>query len=529
MDMDVVSFRLPGHGDTALGNMNSLRTQQHFCDVTIVAGGRRMFRGHKVVLAACSAFLRDQFLLNPSSELQQVSMLHSSTVVFELLQSCYTGTLQFSSRDIVNYLTAASYLQMEHVVERCRGALSQYLQPRSRSPNTMKAEDPDCLPVIVSGSSHSFGSISSPSDTASLHPHSSGKELLAGDSELSNIPHKDDSGFALHHVRESEASIQLEGEEGHDGEIFQVHIDDEHQDPEKTPDDRDDVVVLDDPSQPNMDLDEANWEGRAKASSFRGASRTWRRRHGEHRGGRGRGFKHRKRYTHKDRRLLGNYQEAWRFPTPDEIIGSLGTDFGADYLADGSVRVEYRPGEGQGEEIGPDGGPANFGVEASSGEDAIGIRGPSNELGPADESVAVVGSTSCVTAPVMCDQCGLAFSSTQDLAMHSLSTHRLYICPCCGKHFNHSSNLTRHMIVHRGNTKLHTCPLCHKNFTQKSTLCDHMNLHSGERPHVCGYCHVSFAHKPALRRHLKEQHGKTTAQNYLEIQRTSEGGVEGRV
>ncbi len=70
MEVDVVCFRLPGHGDTALSNMNFLRTQQHFCDVTIVAGGRRMFRGHKVVLASCSAFLRDQFLLNPSSELQ---------------------------------------------------------------------------------------------------------------------------------------------------------------------------------------------------------------------------------------------------------------------------------------------------------------------------------------------------------------------------------------------------------------------------------------------------------------------------
>lgn len=61
---------MPGHGDAALSNMNSLRAQQHFCDITIVASGRQAFRGHKVVLAACSPFLRDQFLLNPSSELQ---------------------------------------------------------------------------------------------------------------------------------------------------------------------------------------------------------------------------------------------------------------------------------------------------------------------------------------------------------------------------------------------------------------------------------------------------------------------------
>ncbi|XP_058609069.1 zinc finger and BTB domain-containing protein 12.2 isoform X3 [Onychostoma macrolepis] len=534
MDVNMVSFRLPGHGDTALSNMNFLRTQQHFCDVTIVAGGRRMFRGHKVVLAACSAFLRDQFLLNPSSELQQVSMLHSSAVVCELLQSCYTGMLQFSAKEIVNYLTAASYLQMEHVVEKCRGALSQYMQPRSRSPITVKSEDPQSMPVIVSGSTHSLGSISSPSDTASLHPHSSGKELQAADAELSNIPHKEDSDLTIHRIKGSDASGHFEGEDGPESDVFQVQINDEHQDPEKTSgaeeEDREAVVVLDDHGQLDADIEEPNMEGRAKGNGIRGAGRMWRRRHGEHRGGRGRGFKHRKRYTFKDRKLLGNYQEAWRFPTPDEIMGNFGADFGADYLsnqhlADGTIRIEYRPGEGQGEEIGPDGGPAHFGVEASSGEEGMGVGTHTNEHGAADESVAVVGSTSCVAGPVVCEQCGLAFSSTQDLAMHSLSTHRLYVCPCCGKHFSHSSNLNRHMIVHRGVSKLHCCPLCHKTFTQKSTLCDHMNLHSGERPHVCAYCHVSFAHKPALRRHLKEQHGRTTAQNYLEMQRNNEGGA----
>ncbi len=214
-----------------------------------------------------------------------------------------------------------------------------------------------------------------------------------------------------------------------------MQINDEHQDPEKTSgaeeEDREAVVVLDDHGQLDAGIEELNMEGRAKGNGIRGAGRMWRRRHGEPRGGRGRGFKHRKRYTFKDRKLLGNYQEAWRFPTPDEIMGNFGADFGADYLsnqhlADGTIRIEYRPGEGQGEEIGSDGGPAHFGVEASSGEEGMGVRTHTIEHGAADESVAVVGSTSCVAGPVVCEQCGLAFSSTQDLAMHSLSTHRLY-------------------------------------------------------------------------------------------------------
>lgn len=65
---------------------------------------------------------------------------------------------------------------------------------------TVKSEDPQSMPVIVSGSTHSLGSISSPSDTASLHPHSSGKELQAADAELSNITHKDDSDLTIHRV-----------------------------------------------------------------------------------------------------------------------------------------------------------------------------------------------------------------------------------------------------------------------------------------------------------------------------------------
>lgn len=60
--------------------------------------------------------------------------MYSSTVVCDLLQSCYTGVLQFSPEEIVNYLTAASYLQMDHIVERCRGALKKYMQLKNPKP-----------------------------------------------------------------------------------------------------------------------------------------------------------------------------------------------------------------------------------------------------------------------------------------------------------------------------------------------------------------------------------------------------------
>uniref|UniRef100_A0A8C9W205 Zinc finger and BTB domain containing 12, tandem duplicate 1 n=1 Tax=Scleropages formosus TaxID=113540 RepID=A0A8C9W205_SCLFO len=379
--MEVLCFRLPGHGDATLQNLNTLRSSQHFCDITIVASDQQTFRGHKVVLAACSPFLRDQFLLNPSSELQ-VSMLYSSSVVCQLLQSCYTGILQFNPKEIVNYLTAASYLQMEHVVEKCRGALSQYLQPRVPSP----------------------------------------------------------SGVSLHAfvVKPAGPSRQFqEEEEREDYEVFQVCIEE----------------------------DEEGMEDK------QGEDDT-----GEVGGGEG-------------VVLDSHFQEtaAGREKGCDEDGERIGDLMGGAVEREGYRILRRRQGDRGG--------------------------------GRARGLLAVVGSTSSSGGPISCDPCGLTFPSTESLTMHARSAHPLFVCPRCGKQFNHASNLNRHMSIHRG-TKSHACHLCHKTFTQKSTLRDHMNLHSGERPHRCSYCHVRFAHKPALRRHLREQHGKTTAQNCMEYRRT---------
>uniref|UniRef100_UPI00398EA378 zinc finger and BTB domain-containing protein 12-like n=1 Tax=Pristiophorus japonicus TaxID=55135 RepID=UPI00398EA378 len=118
----LLRFQFPEHEGLTMKRMNQLRLEEWFCDVTVLVGGLR-FPGHRVVLAACSPFLRDRFHMNPSEEVQ-VSPMASAEVVRRLLLSCYTGALEFPFRDILDYLTAASCLQMEHVVEKCRQSLS---------------------------------------------------------------------------------------------------------------------------------------------------------------------------------------------------------------------------------------------------------------------------------------------------------------------------------------------------------------------------------------------------------------------
>ncbi|XP_057683879.1 zinc finger and BTB domain-containing protein 26-like [Corythoichthys intestinalis] len=525
--MEMLCFRLPGHGDMTLKHMNSLRSRQHFCDVTILTSNNQTFRGHKVVLAACSPFLRDQFLLSPSSKLQ-VSMLHSSSVMCDLLQSCYTGVIQFKPEEIVNYLTAASYLQMEYIVERCRDALKQYMELKNPNPLKITTEERAPQPVIVSGSIHSMASSPGgrPSPMRSPEVH-----LVEQDSSR----HNDGSPLAEKTCVKDDAADQ-----GRDP-VFQVYISDEEHGKFKVEEAEapaDDVKNARSPATEGAvggerieyDLNPIV-EGPGADLFSREGPRALRNRLSEPGRGRGRaitrGFKRRRWVSSQEKKSPRSAsQDLWYLAG---TAGNSGTDV-TEGLKTGSFfpidlpRLDLSLDDSQPDRSLPLAGnsASHFAVDESGNtEGSCGLNAGTSE-GAGDESVAVVGSTSSVTGPVICEHCGVTCPSTHALALHYCSAHQVYSCPFCDKQFHHSYNLNRHMALHRGNGKPHQCPLCSKGFTQRSTLIDHMNLHSGERPHRCAYCHARFAHKPALRRHLKEQHGKTTVQNSIYEQEEQE-------
>ncbi|XP_070614860.1 zinc finger and BTB domain-containing protein 6 [Erythrolamprus reginae] len=125
-DSDVLHFQFEQQGDAVLQKMNLLRQQNLFCDVSIYIDDTE-FHGHKVIFAACSTFMRDQFLLTQSQHVR-ITILQSAEVGRKLLLSCYTGALEVKKKELLKYLTAASYLQMVHIVEKCTEALSRYLE-----------------------------------------------------------------------------------------------------------------------------------------------------------------------------------------------------------------------------------------------------------------------------------------------------------------------------------------------------------------------------------------------------------------
>ncbi|XP_063288406.1 zinc finger and BTB domain-containing protein 6 [Pelobates fuscus] len=125
-DSEILHFRFDQQEDGVLHKMNILRKQNLFCDVSIYINDAE-FHGHKVVFAARSTFMRDQFLLNQSRQVR-ITILQNAEVGQKLLMSCYTGVLEVRKKELLKYLIAASYLQMVHIVEKCTEALSRYLQ-----------------------------------------------------------------------------------------------------------------------------------------------------------------------------------------------------------------------------------------------------------------------------------------------------------------------------------------------------------------------------------------------------------------
>ncbi|CAG02464.1 unnamed protein product, partial [Tetraodon nigroviridis] len=126
----ILQFRFATFGDSMLQKMNLLRHQRRFCDVTVRINQLEV-PGHKVVFAAGSSFLRDQFILQQDSSEVQITMIQEAEVGRQLLLSCYTGQLEFPELELVHYLTVASFLQMGHIVEQCTQALNKFIKPPS--------------------------------------------------------------------------------------------------------------------------------------------------------------------------------------------------------------------------------------------------------------------------------------------------------------------------------------------------------------------------------------------------------------
>ncbi|XP_072285320.1 zinc finger and BTB domain-containing protein 34-like [Pyxicephalus adspersus] len=112
-----IQFEVPEYSSTVLNQLNELRMQGKLCDIIVHIQGQP-FRAHKAVLAASSPYFRDHSALSTMSGLS-ISVIKNPNVFEQLLSFCYTGRMSVQLKDVVGFLTAASFLQMQCVIDKC--------------------------------------------------------------------------------------------------------------------------------------------------------------------------------------------------------------------------------------------------------------------------------------------------------------------------------------------------------------------------------------------------------------------------
>ncbi|KAM9001743.1 B-cell CLL/lymphoma 6 member B protein isoform 2-T2 [Sarcophilus harrisii] len=147
------------HATDVLWNLNELRLRGVLTDVTLLVGGRAL-RAHKAVLIACSGFFYSIFRGRAGVGMDLLSLPGGPEAggFAPLLDFMYTSRLLLSPANAPAVLAAATYLQMDHVVEACHRFIQASYEPIGTSLQPLDAESqaPLMSAAPPEGSPHRF-------------------------------------------------------------------------------------------------------------------------------------------------------------------------------------------------------------------------------------------------------------------------------------------------------------------------------------------------------------------------------------
>ncbi|XP_007910706.1 zinc finger and BTB domain-containing protein 8B [Callorhinchus milii] len=105
-----------------LGELNEQRKQDFFCDCSIIVEGR-IFKAHRNILFANSGYFRALLIhyIHDSGRPSTASLdIVTSDAFSIILDFLYSGKLNLCSKNVIEVMSAASYLQMTDVVSFCK-------------------------------------------------------------------------------------------------------------------------------------------------------------------------------------------------------------------------------------------------------------------------------------------------------------------------------------------------------------------------------------------------------------------------
>ncbi|KAM9325299.1 zinc finger and BTB domain-containing protein 34 [Gastrophryne carolinensis] len=440
-----IQFEVPEYSSTVLSQLNELRMQGKLCDIIVHIQGQP-FRAHKAVLAASSPYFRDHSALSTMSGLS-ISVIKNPDVFEQLLSFCYTGRMSVQVKDVVSFLTAASFLQMQCVIDKCTQILETIHSKISvvgaggednlSNHNGVKDDRYFANPVEISPPYS--GQVRPLIVSNGLRLEAIANKSLRHRSQEEGQSDRGSSGSA------SEHEIQIDGDPDHievvqESPVAEAEV---KVKPEKSdrPSCSDSSSLGDDGY--HTELVDGEQVTMLNVGSY------------------GSVLQHAFPYSQ-------NTSQATNLSEPYGTISSASPSRSMLSCYRGGRMGRKRP----------------LSLNASDGHNVI----------QSSESETLVSPQSYETSP----------RERAPRGYWNPYSERL-VCIYCGKTFNQKGSLDRHMRLHMGITPF-VCRFCGKKYTRKDQLEYHIRGHTDDKPFRCEVCGKCFPFQGTLNQHLRKNH-----------------------
>ncbi|TRY60877.1 hypothetical protein DNTS_035145 [Danionella cerebrum] len=130
-DMEITS-----HYRQLLRELNEQRQHGILCDVCVIVEGK-IFKAHKNVLLGSSRYFKTLYCQVKKGSEQQATITHLDIVTAQgfktILDFMYSAHLALTSKNVIEVMSAASYLQMTDIVQACHSFIKAALDISIRS------------------------------------------------------------------------------------------------------------------------------------------------------------------------------------------------------------------------------------------------------------------------------------------------------------------------------------------------------------------------------------------------------------
>ncbi|CAJ1083772.1 zinc finger and BTB domain-containing protein 8B [Xyrichtys novacula] len=188
-------MEVPCYMPKLLFELNEQRKRDFFCDCSILVEGR-VFKAHRNVLFAGSGYFRAllvHFLQDSGQRYSTASLDIVTADAFSIiLDFLYSGRLALNRRNVIEVMSAASYLQMTELVNFCKGYISSSLEicNKEKEKNAAKERQAQVGGTGPADSGTSAATVSSGAAAADSHSQAAeadrGTEL--GPESVASVP-----------------------------------------------------------------------------------------------------------------------------------------------------------------------------------------------------------------------------------------------------------------------------------------------------------------------------------------------------